>query len=103
MAGIDHWNSWGDVVEALDLTPLRCCYLPHLHLCSCIPPVLYRRQGVRYGLVGRNGSGKSTLLRAIAGGRVVGFPRGISVGYVHQEAVGDERSSLQTLLDTDQV
>ena len=44
--------------------------------------MLELRQGVRYGLVGRNGSGKSTLLRAMATGKVVGFPRGISVGYI---------------------
>jgi elongation factor 3 len=32
------------------------------------------KRGFRYGLIGQNDSGKSSLLRAIAGGKVEGFP-----------------------------
>lgn len=65
---------------------------------------LQLRRGVRYGLCGRNGVGKSSLLRVIAEGRLVGFPYDvISVHYVQQEADGDERTVLQTLLDADKV
>lgn len=64
---------------------------------------LHLRHGTCYGLVGRNGVGKSTLLRAIAERRLVGFPRCMSVRFVQQDAVGDDRTALQTLLDTDQV
>ena len=64
---------------------------------------LHLRHGTCYGLVGRNGVGKSTLQRAIAERRLVGFPRCMSVRFVQQDAVGDDRTALQTLLDTDQV
>ncbi len=36
--------------------------------------ILRLRRGQRYGLCGHNGAGKSTLMRAIAQGKVDGFP-----------------------------
>lgn len=59
-------------------------------------------RGRRYGLAGRNGAGKSTLLRAIARYQLdKSFPRNIKVLLVEQEATGDTRTPLQTLLDGD--
>lgn len=57
--------------------------------------------GHRYGLMGRNGVGKTTLLRRIANGSIPGFPRGCRVLLVKQEVEGTDKSTLQTLLDTD--
>eukprot|EP01062_Namystynia_karyoxenos_P038656 TRINITY_DN2805_c0_g2_i1.p1 TRINITY_DN2805_c0_g2~~TRINITY_DN2805_c0_g2_i1.p1 ORF type:complete len:1428 (+),score=282.51 TRINITY_DN2805_c0_g2_i1:77-4360(+) len=50
--------------------------------------VLHR--GCCYGIVGENGSGKSTLLRAIAEGRVEGFPSpdAVRVALVEAESLG---------------
>jgi len=59
-------------------------------------------RGRRYGLAGRNGTGKSTLLRAIAKYELdKSFPRNLKVLLVEQEAAGDDRKALQTLLDGD--
>jgi len=58
-------------------------------------------RGRRYGLAGRNGTGKSTLLRAIARYELPGFPKNLKVLLVEQEAAGDERPALQTLIDGD--
>mmetsp|Transcript_12694 Transcript_12694/g.28027 ORF Transcript_12694/g.28027 Transcript_12694/m.28027 type:complete len:1323 (-) Transcript_12694:333-4301(-) len=59
-------------------------------------------RGRRYGFAGRNGTGKSTLLRAIAGYNLdKHFPKNIKVLLVEQEAAGDDRTALQTLLDGD--
>ncbi|GLI64779.1 hypothetical protein VaNZ11_008183 [Volvox africanus] len=58
------------------------------------------RRGVRYGLVGRNGTGKTTLLKACANKSIPGLTRDMKVMYVQQENVpGDQRSTLQTVLD----
>lgn len=56
--------------------------------------------GRRYGLVGQNGIGKSTLLRALSR-RELAVPKHITILYVEQEVIGDERSALQTVLDAD--
>jgi ATP-binding cassette subfamily F protein 3 len=56
--------------------------------------------GRRYGIVGQNGVGKSTLLRALSR-RELPVPKHITILYVEQEVVGDERSALQTVLDAD--
>lgn len=58
-------------------------------------------KGKRYGLIGRNGTGKSTLLRRLANKSIPGFPLSIRVFLVQQQIDGDERSTLQTLLDAD--
>lgn len=56
--------------------------------------------GTKYGLVGRNGCGKSTLLRAISE-RVIKLPEFLHIIHVEQEASPDERSALQTVVETD--
>jgi len=59
-------------------------------------------RGRRYGLAGRNGAGKSTLLRGIARYDLdKSFPKNIKVLLVEQEAAGDDRLPMQTLLDGD--
>jgi len=58
-------------------------------------------QGQHYGLVGRNGAGKSTLLKAVARYEIDKFPKNVKVLLVEQEAAGDARKPLQTLLDSD--
>lgn len=57
-------------------------------------------QGRKYGLVGPNGHGKTTLLRHI-GNRALQVPPNIDVLYCEQEVGADERSALQTVLDSD--
>ena len=42
--------------------------------------------GHRYGLIGPNGSGKTTLLRAMASGKMLGWPRHLSCVLVEQES-----------------
>lgn len=58
-------------------------------------------QGRKYGLVGPNGHGKTTLLRHI-GNRALQIPPNIDVLYCEQEVGADERSALQTVLDSDE-
>lgn len=60
----------------------------HLKLCP----------GQRYGFIGRNGSGKSSLLRAMAGGRIPGYPPNCKTVLVAQEDVGDESTAVETVL-----
>ena len=57
--------------------------------------------GTKYGLVGRNGCGKSTLLRAISE-RAIKVPEFLHIIHVEQEAQPDERSAIQTVVETDQ-
>ncbi|KAI9026110.1 hypothetical protein DFJ74DRAFT_755563 [Hyaloraphidium curvatum] len=58
--------------------------------------------GEHYGLVGRNGTGKTQLLRAIGHGRLLGWPRTVSVLYVEQELVGSrEKECLESVLEAD--
>jgi len=58
-------------------------------------------QGRKYGLVGPNGHGKTTLLRHI-GNRALQIPPNIDVLICEQEVGADERSALQTILDSDE-
>jgi len=58
-------------------------------------------QGRVYGLIGANGVGKTTFLRAIANYEVPGFPTHIRVLHVEQEARGDHRTALETVLQAD--
>ncbi|HXH89016.1 MAG TPA: ABC-F family ATP-binding cassette domain-containing protein [Gaiellaceae bacterium] len=59
--------------------------------------------GARVGIVGANGSGKSTLMRLIAGldepdaGTAV-RRRGITVSYLPQHPLGEERTAIETVL-----
>ncbi|MCH8953256.1 MAG: ABC-F family ATP-binding cassette domain-containing protein [Proteobacteria bacterium] len=62
--------------------------------------------GARIGLVGRNGSGKTTLFRLLRGeltldGGEITLPRRARIGGVAQEAPGDERSLIETVLAAD--
>eukprot|EP00871_Galdieria_phlegrea_P004140 jgi/Galph1/4727/GphlegSOOS_G3356.1 len=57
--------------------------------------------GRRYGIVGRNGVGKSTLMKSISH-RDLPIPADMSVLYVEQEVIGDERSPLQIVLESDE-
>lgn len=57
--------------------------------------------GHKYGIVGRNGVGKSTLMKAIAH-RDLPIPTDMSVLYVEQEVVGDDRTPLQFVLESDE-
>lgn len=56
--------------------------------------------GHRYGLVGRNGVGKSTLLKALSR-RELDIPKHITILYVEQEYIGDNKTALQSVLDAD--
>ena len=64
------------------------------------------QSGHKVGMVGRNGSGKTTLLSIITGdlqteaGRI-DVPRNARIGSVAQEAPGDDRSILETVLSAD--
>eukprot|EP00939_MAST-03C_sp_MAST-3C-sp1_P002357 g2357.t1 len=57
--------------------------------------------GRRYGLVGRNGIGKTTLLRHIAKRAIPGLSANVRICHVAQEAVADERTCVQAVLDAD--
>lgn len=62
--------------------------------------------GAHLGLVGRNGSGKTTLFRLITGELVpdqgeISLPARARIGGVAQEAPGDSRSLLDTVLAAD--
>jgi len=62
--------------------------------------------GAHLGLVGRNGSGKTTLFRLITGELVpdqgeISLPSRARIGGVAQEAPGDSRSLLDTVLAAD--
>lgn len=65
------------------------------------------QSGHKVGMVGRNGSGKTTLLGLITGdlqseaGRI-DVPRNARIGSVAQEAPGDDRSILDTVLAADE-
>ena len=59
----------------------------------------------RIGMVGPNGSGKSTLLKILAGleapdGGEVSRRRGVRVAYLDQHPGGDERTALETVLQS---
>ena len=58
-------------------------------------------RGGKYGLIGRNGIGKTTLLYAICRKEFPGMEKVAQILLVEQEVQGDERSVLQTILDTD--
>jgi len=62
--------------------------------------------GARVGLVGRNGTGKTTLFRLIQGELppdqgTISVPDGARIGGVAQEAPGDARSLIETVLAAD--
>jgi len=62
--------------------------------------------GARVGVVGRNGSGKTTLLRLIRGeltpdGGAISMLARARIGTVAQEAPGDSRSLIDTVLAAD--
>ncbi|KAL4468288.1 hypothetical protein ABPG72_015824 [Tetrahymena utriculariae] len=56
--------------------------------------------GRKYGLIGRNGVGKSSLLYALARGDYE-IPEHLQVLLVEQEMVGNHKSPLQQVLETD--
>lgn len=60
-------------------------------------------KGKKYGLIGRNGIGKTTLLYEICRKGFKGLENVAQILLVEQEVAGDERSVLQTILDTDTV
>ena len=62
--------------------------------------VIFFLIGRRYGLVGPNGHGKTTLLRHI-GSKSLQIPPNIDCLYCEQEVVADERTALETVLDSD--
>eukprot|EP01083_Nonionella_stella_P009443 27208_1 len=59
--------------------------------------------GHRYGLIGYNGAGKSTLLKQLSSDQYKGkeIPHYLSVIHTHQELKGDDRSVLQTVVQSD--
>eukprot|EP00039_Didymoeca_costata_P005566 m.82564 g.82564 ORF g.82564 m.82564 type:complete len:768 (-) comp12875_c0_seq1:39-2342(-) len=57
--------------------------------------------GRRYGLIGRNGSGKTTFLKFLASKMFEGVPWYVQILHIAQEITGNDKSALQTLLDTD--
>ena len=63
--------------------------------------------GHKVGMVGRNGTGKTTLFRLIRGELTldtgeIELPRGARIGGVAQEAPGDDRSLIETVLAADE-
>jgi ATP-binding cassette subfamily F protein 3 len=63
-------------------------------------------EGHKVGLVGRNGAGKTTLLRLVTGelqpdDGSVSLPKGARLGYVAQEAPGDDTTLIDWVLQAD--
>lgn len=57
--------------------------------------------GRKYGLVGQNGTGKTTLMYAIARKEIVGMTKKPQVLMIEQEIIGDEKTPLEMILETD--
>jgi ATP-binding cassette subfamily F protein 3 len=57
--------------------------------------------GRKYGLVGRNGIGKTCLFNAIARQEFDKFPTHFQILLVEQEIVGDDKTVLKTVMETD--
>lgn len=55
----------------------------------------------KYGLIGRNGIGKTSLLSAMAGGEIEKVPSYLHILYVEQEVLGDEKTAMESILETD--
>jgi len=62
---------------------------------------LHLVKGKRYCLHGANGCGKTTLLKHLATGEIDGFPKSVKTVLVEQEAVGDNKTALETVLNAD--
>lgn len=63
-------------------------------------------RGAKVGLVGKNGTGKSTLFRLICGetspeSGEIDIGKALKIGRIAQEAPGDERSLMATVLEAD--
>lgn len=56
--------------------------------------------GRKYGLIGRNGVGKSSLLYALARGDFE-IPAHLQVLLVEQEMIGNHKTPIQQVLETD--
>ena len=57
--------------------------------------------GRKYGFIGKNGTGKTTLMYAIAKKAIKGIPAKPQILMIEQEIVGDDKTSLDTILSTD--
>jgi len=57
--------------------------------------------GHKYGLIGRNGIGKTCFMTSIARREYEKFPMHLQIFLVEQEIVGDVKSVIQTVLETD--
>ena len=63
-------------------------------------------RGAKVGLVGKNGTGKSTLFKLICGevspeSGDIELGKALKMGRIAQEAPGDDRSLIETVLDAD--